>query len=183
MKLFRMNEDGTLSISEEAYLLEPFRVLYKRDKSKSKERSLRELAYIFFMEDFSSDFFDILDEAERSKAVRKSLDFPEKWKEDKAISDARKYYREMSETFSMKYLRDVIYALDKLRKFFRNFDPSATDKYGRPIFDLSKISKLIKDSDEILSNMEKLQERVYRDIKSKNVIRGSKKKNLFEDGV
>lgn len=55
MKLFKY-EGYNLTISEEAMLLKPFKVLWKRDKARNKENALQELGYIYFMEDPRSDY-------------------------------------------------------------------------------------------------------------------------------
>jgi len=182
MKLFKMEHNG-LTISEEAYLLKPFKKIWDKDKTKSKELALAELGYIYFMEDFRSDYFDIIDSDERTKSILKDIDFPKGWKEDAAVIYARKYYREMSETFSLKFLKDVRFALDRIREFFRNVDFTLMDKNGKPMYDVVKINNVIKQSDATLENLSKLEKRVLRDIKEESKMRGNKKKALFEDGI
>lgn len=177
-----MDHNG-LTISEEAYLLKPFKKLWDRDKTKTKDVALAELGYVYFMEDFRSDYFDIIDNDERRKNVINDIVFPKGWKEDAAVSHARKYYKEMSETFSLKFLKDVRFALDRIREFFRNVDFTLMDKNGKPIYDVSKINNVIKQSDATLENLSKLEKRVLRDIKEESKMRGSKKKALFEDGI
>ena len=182
MKLFKMN-NNVLTISEEAYLLIPFKKIWERDKTKSKEYALAELAYIYFMEDFRSDYFDTVDDEERQKTILKNIDLPKKWKEDKVVSNARKYYREMSDTFSLKFLKDVMFALNKIREFFRNVDFTAVDSKGKPLYDIVKINNIIKQSDSTLENLSKLKKRALKDIEEEKKIRGSKEKSLFEDGI
>ena len=93
MKLFKL-VNYNLSIDDEAYLLLPFKALWDRDRSKNKELAQAELAYIFFMEDFNSDFFTILDEAERKEEVKRNLSLPSNWQEDTAVLEAREFYRD-----------------------------------------------------------------------------------------
>ena len=45
MKLFKV-VDGNLSISDEAYALTPFKILYDRDTSEGKDIANMELAFI-----------------------------------------------------------------------------------------------------------------------------------------
>ena len=55
MRLFKY-EGYNLNISEEALALKPFRAIWVRDKSASKERAIMELGYCYFMEDPRSDY-------------------------------------------------------------------------------------------------------------------------------
>ena len=48
IKLFKY-EGYKLNISEEALLLKPFKEIWQRDKSKSKDRAFQELGYIYFL--------------------------------------------------------------------------------------------------------------------------------------
>ena len=45
MKLFRY-EGYKLHISEEAFVLKPFKELWNRDKTKNKDKALQELGYV-----------------------------------------------------------------------------------------------------------------------------------------
>ena len=68
MRLFKY-EGYNLNISEEALALKPFRAIWVRDKSASKERAITELGYVYFMEDPRSDYQYII-EARLLKRVR-----------------------------------------------------------------------------------------------------------------
>ena len=72
MNLFEMN-NGVLQIQPEAYALEPFKALWTRDKTKNKDNAIKELSFIYFMVDFTSDFADILEDSIREVEVKKSL--------------------------------------------------------------------------------------------------------------
>ena len=71
MNLFEMN-NGVLQIQPEAYALEPFKVLWTRDKTKNKDNAIKELSFVYFMVDFTSDFADILEDSTREIEVKKS---------------------------------------------------------------------------------------------------------------
>jgi hypothetical protein len=61
MNLIRY-EGYNLTIEPEMLLIKPFKVLWDRDKSKTKENALMELGYIYFMCDPRSDYMYLLDE-------------------------------------------------------------------------------------------------------------------------
>ena len=82
MNLFEMN-NGVLRIQPEAYALIPFKLLWDRDKSKDKNTALSELAYVYYMADYTSDFADIVDLEDRDKEVRKNCIRLTNWNTDK----------------------------------------------------------------------------------------------------
>lgn len=174
MKLFKL-VNYNLSIDDEAYLLLPFKALWDRDRSKNKELAQAELAYIFFMEDFNSDFFTILDEAERKEEVKRNLSLPSNWQEDTAVLEAREFYRDKTQnTYSLLLLKDVRGALDKIREFLRDADP---------IKNINQLLSTTQKVGELLIQIDKLEDKVKRDLQDQSKIVGSKTKAIFEDGL
>lgn len=184
MKLFDL-KNHSLNISEEAYALKPFKVIWDRDKTKGKDKAFAELSYIFYMEDFRSDFFDIIDDSERSQEIIKNLVLPEDWKEDAKVKSAREFYRERtSDILSLNFLKDAKYAVEQIRTFFRSVDLLETNKKSGTLkFDVKKLTGTIKDSAELLDNLMKLENQVKRDLQSQAEVRGGKEKSIFEDGI
>jgi hypothetical protein len=176
--------NNQLVIAEEAYLLKPFKILWDRDKTKDKAHALSELGFVYFMEDFKSDFSDIVDEEERSKEVVANLNLPKGWKEDKFVKDAREFYRKRSEDIiPLLLLRDAKVVIDRMRKYFREVDFLAVDKQGKLKYDISKVATVIEKSGGILENLIKLEGMVKKEVQSKKDMVGSKKKATFEDGI
>ena len=86
MRLFK--KDGySVVISDEALLLKPFRELWNRDRTKSKEHATLELGYLYFMGDARSDYGYIKDMKDRSNAVIMGEGMPDKWKPDKKVEE------------------------------------------------------------------------------------------------
>ena len=176
--------NNQVTISEEAYLLKPFKLIWDRDKSKDKARALAEMGYIYFMEDFKSDFSDIVDDDERKDEVKASVNLPPSWKEDKIVNDAREFYRKRSEDIiPLLLLRDAKVVIDRMRKYFREVDFLAVDKNGKLKYDIDKVARVIERSGSILENLIKLEGMVKKEVQSKKDKVGSKRKAIFEDGL
>lgn len=183
MRLFDL-VNNQLVISEEAYLLVPFKSLWDRDKTKLKEKALAELGYVYFMEDYKSDFSDVVNEEERSREVIPALSLPPSWKEDKLVIEAREFYRKRSEEITpLLLLRDSKVVIDKMREYFREVDFLATDDKGRPKYDIDKLARVVERSASILDNLTKLEDMVKKEVQAKKDKVGSKIKAVFEDGV
>ena len=79
MKLFKY-EGYKITISEEALMLKPFKALWDRDKTKTKEKALMELGYIYFLCDPRSDYQYIVDLESRSDEIKKGEGIDTNWK-------------------------------------------------------------------------------------------------------
>lgn len=176
--------NNQVTVSEEAYLLTPFKKIWDRDKSKLKELALEEMAFIYYMEDFKSDFSDIVDETEREEEVKVSVGLPSSWKEDQIVKDAREFYRKRSEDIiPLLLLRDAKVVIDRMRTYFREVDFLATDRNGKLKYDIDKVARVIERSGSILENLIKLEGMVKKEVQAKKDKVGSRSKGLFEDGI
>lgn len=183
MRLFDLI-NNQLVISEEAYILTPFKKLWDRDKTKDKERALAELGYIYFMEDFRSDFSDITKEEERAVEVKSSISLPNNWKEDNLVKAAREFYRKRSEEITpLLLLKDAKIVIDKMREFYREVDFLALDKNGKSKYDIDKVARVVERSAGIFENLTKLEQMVKKEVQAKRDKVGTKTKAIFEDGV
>ena len=181
MKLFKY-EGYKVTISEEAYTLKPFRIIWNRDKSKSKDRALMELGYIYFMIDPRSDYQYIIDESERSKNIIEGEGLPSNWKPDKVVKEGMKFYESFRTTSAM-LLEDLRATIDNVRKALRSFSFEDLDEIDRVnaiksvASTIATLPKLIKDLDET----EKLIASEMKEAHGK--VRGQKEKSLLEDGI
>ena len=128
IKLFKY-EGYKLNISEEALLSKPFKEIWQRDKSKSKDKALQELGYVYFISDPRSDYQYLVDEEERSRAIKEGEGIDSKWKPDKVVLDAITFYKSFKPTSAL-LLEDTRFAVDKLRKLLREIDLTEVDNKG-----------------------------------------------------
>lgn len=177
MNLFIFNPSTyEVDIAPEAALLKPFSVLIKRDKTKLKTKVKAELAYIYFMQDFKSDFQSTTDSKKRSLEIIPVLEgLPEGWRPDKLIKEALLFYKERSLTIASKALdrqRDNIDKLiDKVGKFMKSDDANEVVKAANLS---SKVLPFIKDIDDLEKMVKGQQESSSRH-------KGSQDKAMLED--
>lgn len=179
MKLFKC-QGYNLTISEEAYMLEPFKKIWKRDKSKNKEQALAELAYIYFMEDTRSDYQVYIDRKERSKQVKLGEGLKESWEPDKAVQEAQQFYASFKSESAL-LLEDIRVAITKLREFIKTIDLSATDDKGKPIYTLNTYTATIKQIPELITSLDEAERTIAKEVIGQDKVRGSIEKAMFED--
>ena len=74
MKLVRLDQ-YQLQVEDELLLLTPFKILYKKDKTKDKSNFMSFLTILYFTYDPRSDYSYIVDESQRLKEVCTSNGF------------------------------------------------------------------------------------------------------------
>lgn len=180
MKLFRY-EGYKVTISEEAMMLKPFRVIWERDKTKTKQTALLELGYIYFMCDPRSDYMEISDKDDRSKAIIEAEGM-DNWKADRTVTDAMSFYEGFKSTSAL-VLEDTRVAVDKLRQSLRDFDMTATDSSGRPIYTQKDVIAAIKQVPDLIKSLLETERIMNSDMAQAGRMRGSGEKTVFEDDL
>lgn len=170
----------TVSVEPEAIMLAPFKVIWDRDSSANKSLAMQEFAYIYFMGDPRSDYQYLIDERERSKEIIKGLGMPARWKPDKAVKDALKFYQSFKPV-SAGLLEDTRVAVDKLRQLLRDIDLKAQDDKGKPIYTLNTITATIKQIPGLVKDLDEAEKTLSKDIIAEAKARGSQNKALGED--
>ena len=178
IKLFKY-EGYKLNISEEALLLKPFKEIWQRDKSKSKDKALQELGYIYFMSDPRSDYQYLVDEEERSKAVKEGEGIDSKWKPDKVVLDAITFYKSFKPTSAL-LLEDTRAMINGYRLKLREI---TADMSNLDIKEIKDLGAVIKQIPSLIKDLDEAEKALNSELKTSGRMRGSGEKTLFEDGI
>lgn len=179
MKLFKY-EGYQLTISEEAMLLKPFKVIWKRDKTRDKNVAMQELGYIYFMEDPRSDYQTFVDRDERARQIKIGQGMKESWKPDKAVVEAQEFYASFK-TSSALLAEDVRFAIDKFRSHIKELDLEATDDKGKPLYTLNSYVDALNKIPKLVVALDEAEKAIARDIAQTEQVRGSAEKAMLED--
>lgn len=180
MKLFKY-EGYKITISEEALALKPFKVIWTRDKSPTKDRAISELAFVYFFADPRSDYQFIVDEEERVKMIKEGEGMPEKWVVDKQITEAIEFYHQFKSTAAL-LLESTRTLVDKLTKQMKEIDMNATDDKGKPIYALNVYTNTIKQIPELVRAIDDAERAVNAEAAQNTKMRGQGEKTIMEDG-
>ena len=181
MKLFRF-EGYKLTISEEAFLLKPFKILWNRDKTKGKEKALQELGFIYFFCDPRSDYQYIVDEDRRREAIIDGEGIKKGWKPDKEVQQAIDFYNSFKSESAL-LLEDTRFAVDKLRKLLRDIDLNALDDKGKPVYTLNTITSTIKQIPALVKDLNEAEKTLITELNMGGKMRGQGEKTIFEDDL
>ena len=173
MKLFKY-EGFEVKVAPEALTLKPFKKLWNRDKSKSKETALNEFSFLYFYCDPRSDYQYIVDDEDRMEAVKEGIGFSKEWKPDALLKAAISFYSSFDSN-AARLLRLAAKEIDKAQTALDAITP--TDyKSIREQFTAMKvipeIASMIQEAEKALNTEEEYGE-----------ARGSIEKGMFEDGL
>lgn len=167
-------------VDPEILVLKPFKKLWERDKSKSKDKALLEIAFIYFMSDPRSDYQYITDEDNRKKMIKEGEGLPTNWEPDKVVNEAMEFYKSFKPASAL-LLEDTRVAVDKLRSLLRDIDLGALDDKGKPIYTLNTITATIKQIPSLVKDLNEAEEAIAKEIAQSNKVRGSQEKAMYED--
>lgn len=179
MKLFKY-QGFKVTISEEALILVPFKKVWNRDKSASKNRAIQELGFIYFMSDPRSDYQYIVDEEDRKNSIKEGEGLPKDWEPDKLVLEAMEFYKTFKPTSAL-LLEDTRVAVDKLRALLRNIDLTEVDDKGKPIYTLNTITATIKQIPTLVKDLNDAEEAIAKELAQNNKVRGAQEKSMYED--
>lgn len=179
MKLFKY-EGYKVSISEEAFALKPFKQIWNRDRTTSKDKALTELGYIYFMIDPRSDYQYLVDDEERSKTIKEDQGLPANWQPDRVVKEAMEFYGKFKPTAAL-LLEDTRYAVEKLRRLLRDINLDDKDDKGKPIYTLNTITATIKQIPGLVKDLDEAEKALASEMRSQGRMRGQGEKTIMED--
>ena len=171
--------DGQVVLNPESLAIPIFNTIWKRDKTKSKERANREIAYIFFMCDFNSPYMAYPSTKRRDIILSDFMKDP-KWKEDKDIKDAMSKYLEFQETHTMRLMKSAKGAVDKLTSYFENIDFLEKGENGKPLYNAKDVAINLEKVGSSVESLDKLETKIKKEIKTDSRVRGGGDIGLYE---
>tara|TARA_R110000765_G_scaffold418160_1_gene521408 strand:- start:160 stop:699 length:540 start_codon:yes stop_codon:yes gene_type:complete len=177
MDLLTINDNVAIP-SPYVLKVEEFSKLVSRDKSKGKERSTKELAYVYFLCDHNSAFA-VYDEERRPSEVKLSVFGESKWSPDKAVMAACDTYKKLKETSAVRLLKAARESVVKLEKYFKEVDLTLTDDNGKPIFAAKDLVANLSKMGDVVNGITKLENLVKKEEQVQSGNRGGVEVNRY----
>ena len=181
MKLFKY-ESYEVMIEPEALLLKPFKALWARDRSKSKERAIRELGFVYFFTDPRSDYQYIIHEKSRIDAIKEGEGLGADWQPDSKVMEAVEFYKQFKPTSAL-LLETTRELVDKLMIQMKTLDLNERDEKGKPVFPLNMVTSTIERVPELVVKLDSAEKAISTEIKVANNMRGQGEKTVMEDDL
>lgn len=182
MKLFKF-ENYKLTVSEEALLITPFKKIWNRDRSSSKEKALSELGFLYFYCDPRSDYAFLVDDSIREEKIKEQIGFSKNWKPDKLIKEAIETYKFLTQSSASLLLDSTRKAIEVIREKLANIDFEEEDSKGRRVNTLANVTSTLKSVPALIKEVVETERAVNQEINENSRLRGQGVKKLLEDGV
>lgn len=159
--------NNVLIIQPEALVLQEFKCIWDRDRSKGKDRALKELAYVYHTTDFQSIYRNYHQDTRETK-IKLDVFGDRNWKPDEKIAIAQVKYRELQTTLSLELLNDAESGVDKLRDYFKNVN-FEDDENGVAA---KNFIANVRAMGDLVKGMKMLREEVEKELSDQMQLRG-----------
>ena len=178
MSLFDL-KNGNLVLNPDSLVLPGFRDIWKKDKTKGKEKATREISYVYFMCDYNSPYA-VYPNGKRQEVIMGDYINDEKWEETEDIKAAMQRYVAFQETHTMRLMRAAKGASDKLAGYFETIDFLKVDDNGKPIFTAKDVAYNLEKVGTIVDSLDKLETRIKKEVKTDSRVRGGGEIGMYE---
>ena len=168
MKGLIVIENNVLIIAPEALVVQEFLDIWKRDKTKTKDRALRELAYVFHTTDYQSIYRNYHINTRENK-IKLDIFQDREWTPDPVVLIAQDKYASLQTTLSMELLNDVEMGLTKLRDYFRDVDFDEDETNGMAA---KNFIQNVKSMGDVVKGMKTLRDEVEKELSNAMQLRG-----------
>lgn len=165
-------KDSKIIVAPECLVIEPFKSVWEKDKSKDKTYASNVIKYTWYFASFKSPFFQHSN-ADRSKLILDHIIRDDKFKVTSDVEECIKMYEKIYTTPSMKLFRAVQESISKMEEFFKTaeYNEDNIKKITDTIIAMPKVQEAIQSA---LDNCNKEQS-------SGNKVRGDAQLGMFED--
>jgi hypothetical protein len=181
-----INDNNTsLEINPMLLAIKEFDVLWKRDKTKNKEKVLKELTYIYGMcstddDNIWKDFTNMKDRS--SIIITDIFGVDSTWEPDREILFAiEKYKSRFPQDPGELLLETLKDAMIKIKDHIQSINYDEKDTNGRPIYNPKDVIILAKNATTVYSDMEGIIEKIRSNKKIKSDrLKGGSEEGMFE---
>lgn len=170
MKNLLTIERNVLKIAPEALVVQEFHRIWKRDKTKAKERALKELSYVYHTTDYQSIYRNYHEDMRDGKIILDIFGNKE-WSPDPDIILAQDKYASLQTTLSLELLNDVEIGLNTLRTYFRDVS-FEDDENGAAA---KNFMANVKSMGDVVKGLKSLREEVEKELSDNMQMRGGSK--------
>lgn len=163
-----------LEINEpEILLVKEFKSLFNRDKTKYKDRLMKELAYLYLAIDWKSPYSQYSEQERHEEALNDS-ELTEEQFNDPLFREACRKYRSLQDSNkSIKLLEAAKRAADQFIDYFDTIvDLNERDINGKPIFSAEKVMKEMANLHKVHEELVTLENEVKKELTEQSTTRG-----------
>jgi hypothetical protein len=178
-------KDHVLTVEDNVWGLLPFKKILKRDKSRDKDRALKEMLFIYYYCDIKSDYL-IIDSKFRKEEIIKDIGLPEDWKIDSIMQEAIDFYEERSLTVVGKLYKNALLAANDISEYLTKTKEllEERDDKGKPVTTLTTIVGGISKIKVVMQDLKAAEKVLIKErIETEGKMKGQQQMGMFENGL
>ena len=178
-------KDGVLQVDDNLWALLPFKKILKRDKSRDKDKALKDMLFIYYYCDIKSDYL-IMDTKTRVQEIKKDIGLDDGWKIDSVITEAMEFYEERSLTVIGKLYRNALKAANDVSDYLTLTDVllAERDDRGKPINTITTIVGGISKIKVVMQDLKAAEKELIKEqVETEGRMKGKQAMGLFESGL
>ena len=177
--------DYVLTVEDNMWGLIPFKKILKRDKSRDKDRALKEMLFIYYYSDIKSDYL-IIDSKFRIEEIKKDIGLPEDWRIDSVLQEAIDFYEERSLTVVGNLYKNALAAANDISEYLTKTKEllEERDDKGKPVTTLTTIVGGISKIKTVMQDLKAAEKELIKEkIETEGRMKGQQAMGLFEAGI
>ena len=177
--------DYVLTVEDNMWGLIPFKKILKRDKSRDKDRALKEMLFIYYYSDIKSDYL-IIDSKFRIEEIKKDIGLPEDWRIDSVLQEAIDFYEERSLTVVGKLYKNALAAANDISEYLTKTKEllEERDERGKPVTTLTTIVGGISKIKTVMQDLKAAEKELIKErIETEGKMKGRQSMGMFENGL
>jgi hypothetical protein len=169
----------------ETILIEPFKSIWERDRTRIKNKALEEFAYIEFMASMKkTNPFRQYPEERKHDVIKEAVINTPNWEPDSKVEEAVEKLKELqtnaSTTYS--YYMAAKKAAEKMQHFFEEVDLNERNfKTGNPVYKPSDVTRALNDTEKTLQTLKSLEKKIQEELLDSTRLRSDKQISRFAD--
>ena len=178
-------KEYVLTVEDNMWGLLPFKKILKRDKSRDKDRALKEMLFIYYYSDIKSDYL-IIDSKFRIEEIKKDIGLPEDWRIDSVLQEAIDFYEERSLTVVGKLYKNALAAANDISEYLTKTKEllEERDERGKPVTTLTTIVGGISKIKTVMQDLKAAEKELIKErIETEGKMKGKQTFGLFENGL
>ena len=178
-------KEYVLTVEDNMWGLLPFKKILKRDKSRDKDRALKEMLFIYYYSDIKSDYL-IIDSKFRIEEIKKDIGLPEDWRIDSVLQEAIDFYEERSLTVVGKLYKNALAAANDISEYLTKTKEllEERDDRGKPVTTLTTIVGGISKIKTVMQDLKAAEKELIKErIETEGKMKGKQSMGMFELGL
>ena len=178
-------KEYVLTVEDNMWGLEKFKKILKRDKSRDKDRALKEMLFIYYYSDIKSDYL-IIDSKFRIEEIKKDIGLPEDWRIDSVLQEAIDFYEERSLTVVGKLYKNALVAANDISDYLTKTKEllEERDDKGKPVTTLTTIVGGISKIKTVMQDLKAAEKELIKErIETEGKMKGQQAMGIYESGL